>query len=76
MPAYSKILTMKTILLLLFLLPVCLVGQTVRTSAYKQDVAVHFTVGQGMPAEKMLAVWLEERTPVVRGEHSVLRWDG
>ncbi len=67
---------MKTKLFLLFLIPAGLFGQTVRTAAYKQDVAVHFTVGQGMTGDKMLAVWLVGNSPVVRGEHSVLRWDG
>jgi hypothetical protein len=69
-------LPMRKLFLLTFLLPFSLFGQPIRTSIYKQDVAVHHSQKQGMPGKKVKSVLLNNEVPVAIFENSQLQWNG
>jgi hypothetical protein len=67
---------MRVLLLLLLIVPFTIFGQSVRTQAIKQDVAVNHTRDKEFPAEKVISISLEKNSTIAVLENSQLKWNG
>jgi hypothetical protein len=67
---------MKLLIIFLTLIPFVVLGQSVQTNSYKQDIAVHHTLKQGMPDERVNSIATDNGHPVASLENSTLQWDG
>ena len=67
---------MKLFLSLFTIIPLSIFGQSVQTKSYKQDIAIHHTLNQGMSDEKVISILLDNGLPIAIRENSALKWDG